>query len=186
MLIACLGWGSLVWKPRELPIRGKWFEDGPFLPIEFGRQSSDGRITLVLAAKTFPLVRSLWIPMSTANLKEARKALGLRECPCSSEPDSCVDFWPNGSKNKLAVRHIGRWAKSLHIDAVVWTNLPSKFNGEEKRMPTAEEVVTYLRGLQGEKREKAEEYVRKAPRQIDTNYRRAIELEFGWVPVGPL
>jgi hypothetical protein len=186
MLIACLGWGSLVWDPRELPVRGTWFADGPFLPIEFGRRSSDGRITLVLAAKTFPLVRTLWQPMSAANLKEARKALGLRECHGSSKPDSCVDFWPKGSKNKLAARHVGRWAKSLHIDAVVWTNLPPRFNGVEKRMPTAGEVVTYLRGLQGEKRERAEEYIRKAPRQIDTEYRRAIERELGWIPVGPI
>ena len=186
MLIACLGWGSLVWAPQKLPVRGKWFTDGPFLPIEFARQSSDGRMTLVLVPDTFPQVRSLWKPMSVANLKEARKALGMRECQRHAKPESCVDYWPRGSRNRYVARRIGRWAKGLQIDAVVWTNLPPKFNDEEKRIPTAEEVVTYLRGLQGEKREKAERYVRMTPKQIDTEYRRIIEAQLGWTPQNPI
>jgi hypothetical protein len=44
MTIACLGWASLVWHLRELPVHGKWFEDGPFLPIEFGRQGASSQI----------------------------------------------------------------------------------------------------------------------------------------------
>ncbi len=186
MLIACLGWGSLVWKPGDLPVRGKWFEDGPFLPIEFARESSGGRITLVLMPNTFPLVRSMWKPLLAANLNEARKVLGLRESPQSSKPESCVDYWPRGSKNRAVARWVGQWAKGLNIEAVVWTNLPPRFECKDGRIPTAEEVVSYLRRRQGEQREKAEEYIRKAPRQIDTNYRRTIERELGWSCLSPV
>lgn len=186
MLIACLGWGSLVWKPGDLPVRGNWFEDGPFLPIEFARQSSDGRMTLVLMPNTFPLVRSMWKPMSVGSTKEARKALGVRECPQSDKPESCVDYWPRGSKKRAVARRVGQWAREFDIGAVVWTNLPPRFGGKNNTVPTADEVVSYLGGLEGETREKAKEYIQRAPQQIDTEFRRAIERELGWMCVSPI
>ncbi|HOW68396.1 MAG TPA: hypothetical protein P5055_13320 [Candidatus Paceibacterota bacterium] len=48
MSIAILGWGSLIWNPRDLPITGDWQGDGPVLPIEFTRISDNGRLTLVI------------------------------------------------------------------------------------------------------------------------------------------
>ena len=78
MKIACLGWGSLVWDPRTLPITGGWFQDGPLLPIEFTRCSSNRRITLVLDPKSRWL-RVLWALMLPSDLDTATEALRERE-----------------------------------------------------------------------------------------------------------
>ena len=91
--IACLGWGSLVWDPRELPIQRTWFQDGPLIQVEFVRQSRDGRITLVIE-KTVPPVRSLWAIMDTKELSIAREALCDRE----------------GIPRKNEKEHIGSWS----------------------------------------------------------------------------
>ena len=76
--IACLGWGSLIWDPRGLPIRREWFKDGPFAPVEFTRQSSDGRMTLVIDPRATP-TRLLWAHMLPAEPSVAREALRDRE-----------------------------------------------------------------------------------------------------------
>jgi hypothetical protein len=124
--------------------------------------------------------------MSVSNLVEARKALGRRECPRKENPEECVDYWPRGSKNKSVIKRIGAWAKALHIDAVVWTNLPDKFNNKEETVASVDEVITYLDSLRDDKRENAERYIRMTPRQIDTQYRRIIEARLGWAPIGDI
>ena len=48
MKIAIIAWGSLVWDPRKLRIKGEWKNQGPRLQIEFSRVSKDGRLTLVV------------------------------------------------------------------------------------------------------------------------------------------
>ena len=68
------------------------------------------------------------------------------------------------------------------IEGVVWAALPPKF-GDVEQMPSAENVVEYLTGLKGEARDNAERYVRRAPRQIATRYRRQIEARLNWTPV---
>ena len=46
-MIVCLGWGFLIWRPGDLPV-GDWRDDGPELKVEFVRESTDHRLTLVL------------------------------------------------------------------------------------------------------------------------------------------
>src|SRR5262245_36429307 len=48
MSIVILGWGSLIWDPRELPREGVWEQGGPTLRVEFSRVSRDARLTLVI------------------------------------------------------------------------------------------------------------------------------------------
>lgn len=73
MRIACLGWGSLIWNPKDLPIVNRnpeqWFTSGPVLPIEFARESRDKRITLVIIPeeKCKSYVQTLWNIMVLKN-----------------------------------------------------------------------------------------------------------------------
>ncbi len=185
MKIACLGWGSLVWDPRELPIQEKWCSDGPILPIEFARQSNDGRLTLVIVPGNETLVRSLWTLFSVAALEEACETLRRRESILEKNIKKHIGVWPNNNSNESIGIGIGRWANSLELDAVVWTALSPKIitrNGKEDRAPTMDEAIDYIRQLPHEQRRNAEKYVRMAPRQIDTPYRRRFESEFGWKP----
>lgn len=181
MKIGCLGWGSLVWNPKGLPVRGTWFKDGPFLPIEFARESNDGRITLVLTPEV-PLVHSLWTLLSIDNLDNAKIKLAEREGIKEKNIIAHIGFWkPDLEQQNEYQRLIGEWAECMTLDAVVWTALPPKFSGKKDgEKPSAEEVVLHLTHLPYEKKKHAEEYIRMTPRQIDTNYRRHIEATFNW------
>ena len=181
--IACLGWGSLVWDPRELPIQREWFADGPFVQVEFVRQSDNGRMTLVLEASA-PPVRSLWAVMDHTDIDVAREALRKRE-GMSRKRAAEILGWSSDESSPELIIDLPAWAASHGVEGAVWTGLPSKFNGEERRTPTKEQVIDYLGGLRGAARDAAELYIRCAPQQIDTPYRRHIEAALGWTHRSP-
>ena len=176
--IACLGWGSLIWDSRDLPIRRHWFEGGPLVPVEFARHSKGARITLVVVPDARP-VRSLWALMDSNSLKEARKQLRERE----GTGDRYIDHWSRGTGSPACIGELSEWALARHIDHVIWTGLPPKFKKENDRLPNEEDVLKHLRQLRGTERDEAERYIRRAPRQIDTEYRRRIEAELQWFPI---
>jgi len=86
----------------------------------------------------------------------------------------------NGQSPRDGCGRIRRLGSTQRLDGVVWTNLPCKFNGVNGAIPTEDDVADSLRALEGEQCDLAEEYVRKAPREVDTPHRRRIEREFGW------
>jgi hypothetical protein len=176
--IACLGWGSLVWDPRELAIQRQWFKDGPLIRVEFARQSQDGRITLVLTKCANP-VRSLWAVMDSTNLASAKSDLRKREGIPESNEEKHIGSWSVSQPSPALIPSLAEWSSARGVAHVIWTNLPPKFNGEE-REPSSYQVVVYLAGLVGAQREVAERYVRFTPRQIDTTYRRRIEAVLQW------
>jgi len=97
-MIACLGWGSLVWDPRELPIHRQWFTDGPLVKVELLRQSQDNRISLVLHHSAEP-VRSLWALMTVRTLEDAKKALAMRERIPGKNINKHIDYWSRGEED---------------------------------------------------------------------------------------
>ena len=182
-MIICLGWGSLIWDRQELPVAGHWHDDGPQLPVEFTRVSRDGRLTLVIT-KDVPLVTVLWTPLSVSSLDDGITALAERESVLEENIGGSIGVWSTArSSRHRAVSTVGGWATERGFDAVIWTALTPGFQGKRGAPPKLEEALAHLRGLEGESRKNAEEYIRRAPAQIKTLYRAAIEDEFKWTPV---
>jgi hypothetical protein len=180
-MIACVGWGSLIWNPKELRIDGGWRQDGPELPVEFARLSQGGNVTLVIASGV-ARVTTLWTELLYGTVEEAAKALQCRE---GSGPKG-IGIWTArrpGTITKPGFTQVAEWAARHQFDAAVWTALPPKWVEESGRMPQVLEVVDYLRALEQPLRATAEQYVRMAPPQIRTLYRSAIERELGWTPI---
>jgi hypothetical protein len=184
MKIACLGWGSLIWNPDHLPICTEWRTDGPTLPVEFTRQSKDGRMTLAITsnAEAIPV---LWAELDVRSLDEARLALADREGIRLALIEISVGVWSaNYESDHAEARVIGEWAIVAGVAGVVWTALKPRFAGKPIG-PSCDQVIRHLKTLEGEARHLAEKYIRYTPAQIRTPYRAAIERELGWTPRSP-
>jgi hypothetical protein len=79
MRIAIIGWGSLIWDPRELPRTGSWHKGGPRLPIAFSRVSIDQRLTLVIDHKSGTPFKTRYIQSSRTTINDAIEDLRQRE-----------------------------------------------------------------------------------------------------------
>lgn len=111
MKIACLGWGSLVWAPRELPLRSDWSADGPSLRVEFARQSRDGRITLVIVPRA-ELVTSLWAEMDCGDPDTAKEFLRQRE---GRPRPQHIGLWTCGEATPATLPGLTDWAQPRHL-----------------------------------------------------------------------
>lgn len=156
---------------------GDWRQDGPMLPVEFARasDSGEGRLTLVLVEGARP-VPVLWAELNAPDVAAAKQALRARE-RCK---ELGVASWP-GDPSRLGYEAIQDWARHQGLDDVVWTALGPLFGGKRGIAPSSPDVaIQYLRSRSAEVLARAEEYVRKAPRQVATEFRAAFERELGW------
>ncbi|CCQ91176.1 conserved hypothetical protein [Nitrospina gracilis 3/211] len=188
MTLGCIGYGSLIWSPRDLAKHlqhgDRWLGDGPALPVEFARESDRRRITLVIVPG-HPESTTYWTPYNHANIDEAREQLAGREC-CGTEH---IGLLTASGRTESALTPalldvLKTWMESKNLSGLVWTELPFGFKANPGHLPTVEDVCAYLEGLiKRNEHANAEEYIRKAPLQIDTPYRKIIEQRFGWPPL---
>jgi hypothetical protein len=125
--------------------------------------------------------------MLVNDLNKAKISLAKREGIPAKNIQKDVGYCSGATKSDGESSDvIAKWASCVGLDAVVWTALPPKFDGQDGKIPTAEDVISFLRTLSQEKQGIAKEYIRKTPRQIDTEYRRRIEAELDWTPIGEI
>lgn len=180
MRIACIAWGSLLWKPGALKLASDWKVGGPALPLEFTRDSDDSAELAIVITEGARLMPSYVALLDTSDIETARAMLGKREKidPIHPEWIGSIPAVPGGASDT----RVTAWLTAQEFDAVVWTALPPKFLNEEGRAPTAEEAVAFLSGLTNEVRAEAQEYVQRIPADIATRYRKEIESALGWMP----
>lgn len=179
MKIAILGWGSLIWQPKELNYNKEfdWKDDGPSLPIEFARISKNGRLTLVITPNGTE-VQTFYTLSNYKTIEEAVLDLAVRE----GTGRKSIGSYDKSKKEFSDVNfqfkdNITEWIDQTDFDAVIWTNL--KENWQKK----TRDRIEYLKSLKGATRTLAEEYIRKTPEQIRTNLRQEIVNQLDWVPI---
>ena len=179
MTIAVIGWGSLVWDPRDLDIELTWCQDGPRLPVEFSRVSLDSRLTLVLV-EDVPVQTTLWAVNRKATLEEAAKDLQARE-GCGARG---IGTWPrleHRSRVTIYDEIVNAWVAPTGLDGVVWTALGPTDRDKRPGWMSETERLEYLKGLVAAgKAEAARKYIECAPAQIETSFRVLVRRELGW------
>ena len=181
MRIAVIGWGSLIWCPGDLAIASRWKKNGPCLPVEFSRVSNDCRLTLVIADGV-DTVTTLWAVSEYTEMRAAMDNLRHRE----GIPDTP---WHSNDIGQVAIgdtnvnqisQTIREWLQELRMDGAIWTALPPKDQYCKQVLMTPDQAVAYVRGLCPQAKRRAEEYVRNAPDQIETQIRKRLRDVFGW------
>ena len=180
--IAILGWGSLIWCPRQLQYKGEWQRGGPVLPIEFSHISSDGRLTLVIDVRDGENVTTQYSASTFENLDEAIENLRCRECMPSVDYVGFVNLNTGKKRGRNAdvVGKIREWAQQNHFDAVIWTDLRPNFASKRLERFTVGNAVAYLQSLCGKTEQEARKYIQKAPEEVNTPVRRKLQ-EIGWL-----
>ncbi|MGQ9476205.1 MAG: hypothetical protein ACUVSI_08945 [Actinomycetota bacterium] len=187
--IAVLGWDPMVTEPQGLMLRdGRWFDDGPSLPVELSRVTPQRYLALALT-RGIPPVRVYWSVMGTDSVGEAVWSLAQR-AECKPENVGFLDLSTGEHWCRTVDEHlpdIRRWAEGKNregrkIQVVIWNDLRPDFEKRARRDLTPENVLAYLGGLRPDIKERAREYLEKVPPRIVTPILSAVRDAWKLIP----
>lgn len=185
MRIGVLGWGSLIWDPRELQLAGGWQEGGPVLPIEFSRISDNGRLTLVIDENHGVDVPTRYAVSSLTDLDLAITDLQEREGTPYRDRIGFADLLHNRNCQRAQMKHPGAcervraWAGERQFDAVVWTAIGPRFREKTGEPFSIDAAVRYFARLPEQTKALALDYIRNAPADVKTPVREKVVSAFG-------
>ncbi len=162
MIIACLGWGSLIWDRARFLSGGSGSTTGHLRQLSSPVNPRTGRVTLVIDQSAAP-VRLLWAQMTTTDLSRAKESLRDREQLTAKEWSSFIGSWQRGDPAPDTIPSLSAWAEARGAEAVIWTALGPKFNGKDRKSPSGEEAIAYLNTLTGPQRDNAKQYIDRIP-----------------------
>jgi len=174
MKIAILGWGSLVWDERGIPLDTGWMPCGPELPIELSRISSsrNDALTLVIDSTNGRYVRTYFALSKRTELEEAISDLCKRENMTSRCRIGYVNLVDGSERSEVipgASGSIREWASQAHVDAVIWTDLGSNFWDKKKTLFSIEAAIQHLHDLEAQGARAAREYILNIPEGVNTD-----------------
>jgi hypothetical protein len=176
--VAILGWGSLVWDPRQLGIDHEigWRRGGPEVPLEFSRRSSDGRLTLVIDTDHGVPLSVRYATSTAETLSQAVRNLAEREGTGPKTGVGHLEVATRAGHSRIAsvLDTCALWGDSSGYTHIVWTDLPPSESF------TLDWAWNYLTSLTGEAERRAREYIVRAPPEIETPLRRLLASR-GWL-----
>lgn len=175
MKMAIIGWGSLIWNSGELQLASQWLRNGPILPIEFSRVSGDGRLTLVIDELNGAEVITRYAVSRQSDFGSAIHDLMRREGTTKREFIGSVRSASTDGDPESIGSRIALWCSEAKLDGAIWTALPANFAERRNTKFTVAAAMDYLCGLTGETRQKAIEYIVRAPEEVVTPFRRAFD-----------
>jgi hypothetical protein len=186
MKIVILGWGSLIWDKRGLPIAGDWQKDGPKLWIEFSRISKKGErtgcLTLVIDERSKEESISLYAASPRTDLAQATADLQAREGTPQDDIGFCEvaarRFAPIAqNRHPKSCERIRAWALGKGFDAVVWSAQSRRFKDVLGIAFSPAAAMNYLNGLAEPTKKNAIYYIQETPDQITTPFRRLFLMQ---------
>jgi hypothetical protein len=187
MKIAILGWGSLLWEPKDLQLAAPFALTGPNLPIEFCRISKDHRLTLIIDETYGTLCQTYAATSAHTELTDAVENLRLREAMSGAQDVGYVEIATQERSAAATERHphagpSRQWSqRHAGYDAAIWTALDSHFERHTREPFSVNAAMRFLEDLEQNDPDafaRALEYIRRAPAATQTPVRETVTTQW--------